>query len=121
MKTYNQITNKKSIDWNKVLENWNNLSTRDKAMYIQKSKSWVTCACGSLCSIIPRRYSNMPDDSILTHLGRKFTTAMMAEDIKSAKSILKKIEKRSNIVIKNTIKCDIKKYSEAGFKIKIYE
>jgi hypothetical protein len=73
------------------------------------SKDWTTCACGQLCSSLPRQEnSNAPIDPILTHLGLDFMENIndayeayvdheegFLSRIESAKSVLVKIEERT--------------------------
>jgi hypothetical protein len=71
------------------------------------STEWVTCACGQVCSILPKTNQGEPADPLLSDLGIKFMRRMeyateSYNDIKElrlcfneAKSILFSIEKRS--------------------------
>lgn len=99
------------MDWNKFLdrpfdeitnEEWDNAS--------KKASSWVTCACGNLCDIIPRKKLaeeyNTPDygrplDTSLSILGARFYTHISLRDLERSKKVLAEIEKRSAVLIKD--------------------
>lgn len=63
------------------------------------SASWVTCACGSQCQIIPRYPGGMPCDYILATLGVIFDKAVMKRDAKRSLAVLGLIEKRSSDIM----------------------
>jgi hypothetical protein len=77
------------------------------------SRNWITCACGQLCSSLPRQEnSNSPIDPILVNLGMEFMGDIddayeayvdheegFLSRIESAKSVLVKIEKRTIVLL----------------------
>lgn len=105
MKTYAEAEGKEPFDWNAFLSKtsvtWEELlSARERA------RSWITCACGNQCDIIPRNTHGVPEDSILHTHGAEFsecldrsyncTTEKLAVlYFPTARAILAVIEKRS--------------------------
>lgn len=91
MKTYSETRNEPPFDWNKALNedeiNWSDLTDR--------AGSWVTCACGNQCDVIPRKECGEPVDSKLARLGLRFWARISDENLDAAKSILALIEKRA--------------------------
>lgn len=105
-KTFAETQGKKRFDWNAFLDfadrhgiqspqiNWH---IADKL-----ARSWVTCACGNQCAVIPRAGADAesglggaPDDRRLRNLGLDFMYEIEARDVVSARATLKKIERRS--------------------------
>jgi hypothetical protein len=104
------------FDWNEFL-NRETYTVGELAEAYVMSTSWTTCACGNLCSIIPRK-NGKPVDESLHDLGECFCSAIMdmyiAEKCKygkesfenhreHAKNVLERIEKRSTILIKEIL------------------
>jgi hypothetical protein len=58
----------------------------------QLAASWVTCACGNQCSIIPRSMSGMPSDIKLQKLGQKFFNLVETWRWSDALNTLEEIE-----------------------------
>jgi hypothetical protein len=99
MKTYAQENNKLTFDWNAFLDKKS--ITSSEWMYALKlAGSWVTCACGTMCSVIPRRSDGEPEDNQLYSLGMQFYDAIDIENADLAKDVLIEIEKRSAELIK---------------------
>lgn len=71
--------------------NWSSLK--------ELAKSWVTCACGHQCAIIPRQENGVPIDSELAELGSDFYEAISLRNTTQAIRILQQIEKRSTFLI----------------------
>lgn len=125
MKTYTQINNKKPFDWNKFLDRAiKGKTTEDENIEAENlAQSWVTCACGNQCAIIPRHPCDSiapegtPMDEQLAELGQEFFFAIEDEDFKSAKHILKRIEKRSAKIIEQETKKTISILRSAGYKV----
>lgn len=67
--------------------------------------SWVTCACGNQCAIIPRDSYGEPLDVVLADLGFEFNNLIGKRKYTAALKTLEKIEKRSIELIKQ-IKTD---------------
>ena len=126
MKKYSEYNRKKPFDWYTFL---------NKKTYTQKeldkaqdlAGSWVTCACGNQCTIIPRDEEGCPLDEVLRNLGLEFTEKLVDMDTyfkkeshssifelsrKDALKILDKIEKRSTLIINKTVK----ELEKKGFK-----
>lgn len=123
---------KEWFDWNKFLSQ--NCEEMKDLIYdykiTEKSASWVTCACGSQCAIIPRSDDGQPMDYTLKELGESFHTEgimPMVEKIrnenfdeanmyrKDAIGLLEQIEERSAFLIEhelNKLRATIKRYSE---------
>lgn len=102
MMTYQELEMGTSFDWWKALEEaedwhitdnrWSNLTSR--------AGSWVTCACGNQCAIIPRDSEGEPKDEELSDLGLEFYSAIMGRHLTEAAFILCEIEQRSMELIK---------------------
>jgi len=103
MKTYSEKEGTKPFDWFKVL----NKSFIDWVELSELSSSWVTCACGNQCSIIPRNKEGEPIDLKLFQLGVDFHSAILNHNNYNALLILEEIESRSDELIKE-ISCESK-------------
>lgn len=104
-KTYSENEGEKPFDWNKALSSsvidsrtWNKLK--------KLANSWVTCACGNQCAIIPREDWGEPVDDILARLGGidGFLGAIQNRDKEEALNFLQLIEVRSAYLIKKLSK-----------------
>lgn len=99
-KTYSETQGVPAFDWWKALENPQNHSHWDLCALAQ---SWVTCACGNQCAIIPRdvhaRYPGQPVDEGLSALGIRFHSLVEGACWERAKGVLAEIEARSEILI----------------------
>jgi hypothetical protein len=87
------------FDWNEFLnqeviigDSWQH--ARDLA------GKWVTCACGAQCSVISRHDNGMPKDLYLEMYGLQFHGAIGDQNKEEAKIILRKIEIRSQFLIR---------------------
>lgn len=104
MKTYAEKKGEEKFDWHKALSekdiDWDFLK--------KKAVSWVTCACGNQCSIIPRNDDDVPIDATLTRLGGEggFYGAIKNKNAKLALDLLALIELRSKQLI-DEIKSDL--------------
>ncbi len=105
MKTYTEKQGGETINWYEFLKK-DNITDKewDDAEYL--AESWVTCACGGQCYIIPRDREGQPLDKDLTYLGGKhgFLKAIKKQNRESALKLLDKIEARSAILIQEEIK-----------------
>ena len=81
MKRYSETKSKAPFDWNKALsKDCKDMSEKEAKKLSNLAKSWVTCACGNQCSVIPRGLSNTngdvpkgaPIDDQLRNLGASF-------------------------------------------------
>lgn len=96
--SYSQYHNKPPFDWNEFLEKEHiSFLEWEKASIL--AQSWITCACGNQCSIIPRAIGGEPIDLILSQLGSTFYTHIKNQERFWAKRILKQIENRSFFLI----------------------
>jgi len=117
MTTYSEKNGRSPFNWTKFLDRAINgkATFSEKLSAFHRSTSWVTCACGNQCNIIPRDEFGAPLDSTLRELGSPFngfTDAISKEDYKKAKSLLLKIEKRSAYLIKKELAPKIKAAKE---------
>ncbi len=106
MKTYAQTRGDKSFDWNQFLSR-DDISESEWSRANSRASSWVTCACGNQCSIIPRESNGMPKDPILSRLGGGdggFYTAIKNQDVATARHLLHLIELRSAFLIQDVRK-----------------
>ena len=91
-------------------ENWTD-EEREKVQDLEmQACSWVTCACGNMCDIIPRDGGGSPLDEKLDHLGVLFSQYIDEHnlDVDKAVKTLEKIEKRSEKLIKSILKKQLK-------------
>jgi len=102
MKTYAEIQGEPPFNWFNFLSQ-ENISSEEWQDAKIKSSSWVTCACGNQCSIIPRSIYGAPLDNELEALGggQGFHGAIELKLKGVALEYLKLIEKRSAYLIKN--------------------
>jgi hypothetical protein len=107
--TYAEKNKKKPFDWNAFLKKAiaGSITSREKSKAYMLACSWVTCACGNQCAIIPRwamsGIEGAPIDSKLYYLGRHFMFEIGDEQYDTAKATLKKIERRSACLIKKIL------------------
>jgi hypothetical protein len=114
MKTYAQTEGQKSFDWNKFL-NRENISDSEWFEAAARASSWITCACGNQCSVIPRETNGIPKDKALLALGGGdggFYTAIKNRDIESARHLLHMIELRSAFLIEVAKKQELEETRE---------
>lgn len=102
MNTYTEYRKKKPFDWNALLDKAikGELTEKEHDKACKLSASWVTCACGNQCSIIPRERNGEPLDGELYGLGLEFNQEVEEKRFNHAKKTLAKIEKRSAYLIK---------------------
>ena len=141
MKTYAEKKRSQHFDWNKFLsKNCSKMTAKEVEYAARKSSSWITCAVGNQCAIIPRYSSNSePIDRRLSKLGNYFFLALekmrscidnkhdYANDkiaFKEANSyrakaiiILRGIEKRSSELIESEVMSHVKMLNELGYKV----
>lgn len=94
MKSYQEEVQGDSFDWNAAIDTCIVLGMRTTPEMKMKAGSWVTCACGNQCAIIPRT-DGRPVDRKLQELGLKFMYAIESSFLLKAEDILKAIETRS--------------------------
>lgn len=119
-RTYSEATGHAPFDWNK----WLDAAIADPESVTQKehervrglSFHWVTCACGNQCAIIPRiehpivldpseehAGPGMPEDTVLANLGGDFHANITTREWSEAKQILRDIEIRADLLIKEEL------------------
>ena len=97
MNTYSEKRGYTKFNW------WDALNDPSKYYHnylASISGSWVTCACGNQCDILPRSEAGEPEDIELRNLGLRFNLLVMRYEWDKAKETLAKIEKRSSFLIK---------------------
>lgn len=101
MKTYAEKFGLNRFDWNKALESMlkGDYSAEKHGALITKAASWVTCACGNQCDIIPRGKEGDPLDKELRWMGNEFYCRVRVGSWEEAKQILVGIEERSAEII----------------------
>lgn len=73
MKKYTEVKNKAPFDWNAALsKDCKDMKLVEASKMINKSQTWVTCACGNQCAIIPRDNEGEPLNKRLNSLGVDF-------------------------------------------------
>lgn len=105
-KTYAETQGQAPFDWNKELDELiAGKFITDQEHYAMRirANSWVTCAVGNRCAIIPREYHGSPVDKVLWRMGDEFATEFANRRYESAKSLLTKIEARSAILIRQEL------------------
>lgn len=155
MKKYVETKSKTPFDWVTFLSrNCKDMTEKELEKATKLSQSWVTCACGNQCAIIPRAKKDSDDfkygeplDETLGNLGSDFhgqgihqmVNSMQnyyntngenwPEDKKNflkeanqfrlkAKNILKKIEKRSAILITDEVNKAKEILTQLGYSVK---
>jgi hypothetical protein len=74
MKTHSQTRGKKPFDWNAALaKDCKKMTEAEASTMYGNASTWVTCACGNQCAIIPRDSYGQPLDGSLRDLGMLFT------------------------------------------------
>jgi hypothetical protein len=97
--TYAESVGKEPIDWHERLKSLSLIDSVTLEKWKAESCSWVTCACGNQCDVIPRN-DGVPDDPELMVLGAKFHTYICHRKAGYAEYTLKQIEERSAELIK---------------------
>lgn len=91
----------KTIDW-PVLIAWgqdDELSTDEHNMAIELAGSWVTCAAGRQCAVLPRQENGQPVDYILHDLGTTFYYDVLGSHWHAAQITLSMIEQRTAFLL----------------------
>jgi hypothetical protein len=78
MKTYREVRGADPFDWWEFLDKPEAEALIPMRIAQSLSGSWVTCACGNLCAIIPRDATGEPEDQKLMELGMDFHKAIRA-------------------------------------------
>ena len=104
-KTYSEAKGIGPFDWKKALSK-KRISGKTWEELRIKATSWVTCACGNQCAVIPRDVSGEPRDKVLAVLGGNegFYGCIRDRNKKDALYILSLIELRSAHIIKELSK-----------------
>ena len=77
-------------DWYSFLDASDEVKEMHHNTAIKLSSSWVTCACGQLCEVLPKGFHNRPLDDSLEDLGVLFMKVIDAKDYTVAKTTLDK-------------------------------
>lgn len=73
IKTFTETREEKTFDWNSALsKDCKEINLKESCKLESLAKSWVTCACGNQCYIIPRYNDGRPKDEKLSILGESF-------------------------------------------------
>lgn len=125
MTNYSVTKGKEAFDWNRFLRNVKRRKTRLPYLEYMKVKGmagdWVTCACGNQCSILERRAEDSkPLDDTLTTLGIHFANAIIDRKWSRAQMYLKKIEKRSSLLINQKLDAAKQMLEEAGYTVSYF-
>ena len=101
MQTYSETQGKQSFDWRAFL-NQETISAADAEAAQARAMTWVTCACGNQCAIIPRTGKGEPLDQVLSNLGGEcgFYGAVKSKNWEEAIQLLDLIEVRSAYLIR---------------------
>jgi hypothetical protein len=100
--TYSKTRGEEPFDWNKFLAR-KRINSEQWLDAANLAGSWVTCACGNQCKIIPRDIDGEPKNPLLRRLGTRFYHDIQDEDKAGARATLKRIEAQSAIVIKRIL------------------
>ena len=94
LKPYATTKRRKFFDWNAFLAQ-DIIKHADWVKAKTRADSWVTCACGNQCAVIPRDFDGEPLDIELRKLGLHFSYAIDDRATNLARITLAKIEVRS--------------------------
>lgn len=93
-RTYTETQNYAPFDWNQALSK-SEITEKDWNIMASRTSSWVTCAVGNQCTVIPRDEQGEPIDDDLCIDGIGFMVAIKKRDVEDAKAVLARIERRS--------------------------
>lgn len=96
--TYAQWTGSAPFDWNLFLKRAiaGKLARSEESIARYMAINWPTCACGNLCSKLPRDTRGKPRDQRLADLGGLFYVLISSARWEEAKVTLAEIEERSH-------------------------
>lgn len=105
---YCETKDKPPFDWMGYLERQHKRMAHSASNQVMAmARSWVTCACGNQCRIIPREadepYLGTPKDKPLRDLGVEFNDHVSSADWLLAIGTLALIERRSAILIEREL------------------
>lgn len=106
-KKYSVENGKEFFDWNDAIDTMlkgNKDGKYNAKLLTDKAGEWTTCACGNLCSVIPRDAFSRPKDDRLADLGMLFYESVDEGSWHEARLILNKIERRSATLIRHIAK-----------------
>lgn len=124
LKTYAEENNQAPFDWRKFLKQ-PEISDAEWEEAERRSQSWVTCACGNQCSIIPRENDGAPKNKLLRILGGEgsntdtqgFHAFIKRRDAKAALHTLNLIEMHSAFLIEQEKEILINKLNSLGYAL----
>jgi hypothetical protein len=99
MTTYCESKGYEFFNWNKALDNPPESGSITHENMCKMAESWVTCACGNICTELPRLSNGAPQDDILRGLGGMFTSAVKLCNWDCARTLLDEIESRASEVL----------------------
>jgi len=119
MKTYSQTKKMNKFNWYDFLSRAIEGKAKESEIVDAQdnSFSWVTCAVGNQCAIIPRDAEGGPLDGTLYDLGVIFNSVVEDSNWKKALQILNRIEKLSAILIQKELDKMIKTIKAQGYKV----
>lgn len=77
-----------------------------------RASQWPTCACGQLCSILPRTTDQSPVDQQLSNWGYRFYVKVHSRHWCEALELFRKIERRSAHLIKKQLQAEAEEATE---------
>lgn len=99
----NLTVTKKYDNWLTILKDLSagtlQLNSTQAAQLRRDSEQWPSCACGQLCSTLPRHGNGRPIDAELASLGMSFFHAVEDERWTAALNLFNKIEARSTTLV----------------------
>lgn len=120
MKNYTTTKGELPINWSKLLNrDCKTMEYYETVEMSSNASSWVTCACGNQCAIIPRdEGTSKPNDTKLRNLGLRFYNNIqhMSAYVSDKKIDLANKHRRKAI---NTLNKIEKRSSELIFKIRL--
>ena len=91
----------KNWDWYAFIDDSEEVKLAYEEQAEDLASSWITCACGQVCSVLPKRFESMcPLDNELMYLGNSFHAEIDNKKWEEAKEILDKIEARTIFLLK---------------------
>jgi len=112
MKTYSETRGEMPFNWTEWLTKQEALVKDNQLLDSlewgeaqKRAKSWVTCACGNQCAVIPRKDDGEPIDTVLLKLGgnQGFYNAIYNLNPTAALHFLSLIEQHSAYLINQEI------------------
>ena len=87
-------------DWYAFLDASEEIKEEFSEDAIVFAKSWITCACGQICNVLPKTVFGSPSDRRARYLGLDFNSQIQDENWDEAKETLDEIEARTIFLLK---------------------